>query len=335
MGKNRIPLPIPAASDGLNPGLLNSCFQNDGFSKCHNFLCQGIKTTALEAATTPQLFQLCRKALQEGTFCTVPALEATLGCLGFLVRSTLRTLSVISSTWAWTLFRQMSDRGLQYWSIKTAPGTNKLHKKQDFSSFFACFCLLYSPGMQRAVAAEQQSSVCEPAVISWIHKMHRVSWHEKLPAELCTALSTLWKASVPWAGVLLGQAWPALQPLAPPQHTEIFIQSLKQSQLHSNCLSSDCSLSHPPYHPCSSFPYLLHSSFSSTPALHLPNTTQNRLSCSFCPSPSRKIFSFHRASSFQSLELAGRILHGPYLFQPPTPWLCQCVHDWSVNQGIQ
>lgn len=62
MGKNRIPLPIPAASDGLNPGLLNSCFQNDGFSKCHNFLCQGIKTTALEAATTPQLFQLCRKA---------------------------------------------------------------------------------------------------------------------------------------------------------------------------------------------------------------------------------------------------------------------------------
>lgn len=198
----------------------------------------------------------------------------------------------------------MSDRGLQYWSIKTAPGKNKLHKKQALSFFFAWFCLLYIPGMQRAVAAEQQSSVSEPAVISWIHKMQRLSWHEKLPAEFSIALSTTLKGictlSMNAAGSGLTSSMLTLQPLAPSQRIEIFIQSLKQSQLHSNCLSSDCSLSHPPYHPCSSFPYLLHSSFPSTPALHLPNTTQNRTSFRVPPAPAS----------------AGK----PFLFTEPSPW---------------
>lgn len=101
-----------------------------------------------------------------------------------------------------------------------------------------------------------------------------------------------------------------LQPLAPPQRTEIFIQSLKQSQLHSNCLSSDLSLSHPPYHPCSSLPCLLHSSSSSTPALHLPNTTQNSRFFPVAPAqaPAGKHFLFTEPSpwhlwSFQSLLL--------------------------------
>lgn len=138
-----------------------------------------------------------------------------------------------------------------------------------------------------------------------------------------------------------------LQPLAPPQRTEIFIQSLKQCQLHSNCLSSDLSLSHPPYHPCSSFPCLLHSSVSSTPALHLPKTTQNRANFPVAPAQASagKHFSFQRTFSLapllfpkpppvQSLESAVRILHGPHLFQPPT-WLCQHVHDSSVNQDFR
>lgn len=88
------------------------------------------------AVSLSACIQACRNTLRQSTrFCTVPALEAKLGCLGFLVRRTLRTLSVISSTWAWTLLKQMSDSGLQYWSIKTAPAKNKLYKKQDFSVF--------------------------------------------------------------------------------------------------------------------------------------------------------------------------------------------------------
>lgn len=137
------------------------------------------------------------------------------------------------------------------------------------------------------------------------------------------------------------------QPLAPSQPTEFFIQSLKQSQLHSNCLSFDFSLSRPLYHPCSSFPCLLHPSFSSTPALHLPNTNQSRTNFHAPPTQASagKNFLFTEPSPWhpcsfqslpivQSLESAVRILHGSYLFQPPTG-LCQHVHDRPVNQGIQ
>lgn len=185
--------------------------------------------------------RLCRTA----HFCTVPALEAKLGCLGFLVRSTLRTLSVISSTWAWTLFRQMSDRGLQYWSIKTAPAKNKLHKKQDFS-FFLCLVL---PALHSRHAASGCSRTAELCV--WNLQPSPGFVTQNAETELTWGISG-WTQYCPlhpaerylyleqeccW--IRLDQLCAHTAALAPPQCTEIFTQSLKQCQLHSNCLSSD------------------------------------------------------------------------------------------------
>lgn len=132
--------------------------------------------------TLSACIQARRNALRQSTrFCTVPALEAKLGCLGFLVRRTLRTLSVISSTWAWTLLKQMSDSGLQYWSIKTAPAKNKLYKKQDFSVFAL---LSFSSSKFQASSKQLQQHtrafrlVCSH-LLDLSQKLQKVSWHNK------------------------------------------------------------------------------------------------------------------------------------------------------------
>lgn len=162
MGKKILPLTNPFCLNSItwtaNPGLIEFLGSNkqllpqQWFKQMSEYASSRMRTT-LKAAIVQQLFHLIclywdlKKRSAVKHFCTVPALEATLGCLGFFVRRTLRTLSVISSTCAWTLFKQMSDSGLQYWSIKTAPGKNKLYKKQNLSFLLAWFEQLKVPGL--------------------------------------------------------------------------------------------------------------------------------------------------------------------------------------------
>lgn len=67
---------------------------------------------------------------------STPALKAKLGWRLFMPRRVLQTSSTMLSIWAWMSLRLMSERGLQYWSIYTAPGTNKNHRISSYICLF-------------------------------------------------------------------------------------------------------------------------------------------------------------------------------------------------------
>lgn len=115
----------------------------------------------------------------------------------------------------------------------------------------------------------------------------------------------------------------------------VFIQSLKSYQLY-YCFSSNFFLPHPPQLSFLSFSFLLHSSFSSTPALHLHVRNpllQKRLSFSFCPSPLP-----HQTSARKKIALSQNLVCYlattalSHLFQPlaSTVFICK-IFAWMQN----
>ena len=70
---------------------------------------------------------------------STPALKAKLGWRLFMPRRVLQTSSTMLSIWAWMSLRLMSERGLQYWSIYTAP---EMNKNYWMNSYFYLFLLV-------------------------------------------------------------------------------------------------------------------------------------------------------------------------------------------------
>lgn len=67
---------------------------------------------------------------------STPALKAKLGWRLFMPRRVLQTSSTMLSIWAWMSLRLMSERGLQYWSIYTAPEMNKNYRVNSYFHLF-------------------------------------------------------------------------------------------------------------------------------------------------------------------------------------------------------
>lgn len=93
-------------------------------------------------------------------------------------RRVLQTSSTMLSIWAWMSLRLMSERGLQYWSIYTAPETNKNH---GISSYICLFLtVVIRPRLLRPYSSDGSYPGCQAwLLIHWEGAMclQPRSWH--------------------------------------------------------------------------------------------------------------------------------------------------------------